>query len=147
MRNWRSKAICGLTLVAFLVADGLALARTLRQTCRCHACPESASSEAGPACCDDCELSKETAVLQESAAFFGDQAKDVLRPSCPCRNHPSPTCPCPGGCSYCSVAKVLCASHAIDLSASAAPFQWNWLDLANCYSSPYHASCTPPPRV
>jgi hypothetical protein len=146
MRNWRLKVICGFTLAAFLVADGLALARTLKQTCRWHACVELDRSGASRACCDDCELSTGTTVAEESALSFGDQTKHGFRPACPCQNHSCPTCPCPGGCSYCSVAKVLCTNQTIDLTTSA-PFQWNFLDSTNCYSSPYHASCTPPPRL
>src|SRR5689334_22200779 len=130
MRNWRSRVICGLTLAAFLIADALALSRTLRQTCRCQACAELDGSETGQTCCDDCDLSNGSSVSEESAAIFGDQTKDSFRPLCPCQNHPCPTCPCPGGCSYCSVAKVLCTNQTIDLTTSA-PFQWNFLDSTN----------------
>jgi len=146
MRYWRSKAICSLTLAAFLVADGLALARTLRQTYCCQTDAEFARSEAGPGCCENCEC-KPTTVAAESTVTLPGPAKDGLRPSCPCQNRPCPTCPCPGGCSHCSVAKVLCAGQTADLIASACPLQWNWLDPTNCYSSPYHVSCTPPPRA
>ena len=146
MRYWRSRVISCMTLAAFLVADGFALARTLSQTCRCQACSElaslrafSGSDKANVACCDDCRSYNGTAIAE-------DQAEDVIRSSCPCQNHQCPVCPCPG-CGYCSVAKVPCTGQAADLIPPASPFQWKLLDSANCYSSPCHANRTPPPRA
>src|SRR5437879_10033609 len=84
MRYWRSKAICSLILAAFLVAEGLALARTLRQTYCCQTDAEFARSEAGPGCCENCEC-KPTTVAAESTVTLPGPAKDGLRPSCPAK--------------------------------------------------------------
>jgi hypothetical protein len=154
MRHLRSRLVSCMTLAAFLVVDGFALARTLSQTCRCQVCSElgrlrayPGSDEASIACCDDCRLPNVTETAAEPSKSFRCRAVDVIRPSCPCQNHQCPACPCPGGCGYCSVAKVPCTGQATDLIAAASPFQWNLLDLANCYSSPCHANSTPPPRA
>jgi hypothetical protein len=151
MRHWRSRVISGITLAAFLVADGFALTRTLTPGCGCQACSESAtpadlasSGQTVLACCNACEL---TTCAEESGLFVQNLTEDVFRPSCPCQDHERPVCPCPGGCGYCSVAKIPCTGQALDLIVSASPFQWSLLDSANCYSSPYNANHTRPPRA
>ena len=150
MRYWRSRVISAITLAAFLVADGFALARTLTPSCGCLSCSESArsadlasSGPAGPACCNACEL---TTIAGESGMTVRDLTEDVFRPSCPCQDHERPVCPCPGGCGYCSVAKVPCTEQAADLTP-ASQFQWNLPESVTCYSCPCHADRTPPPRA
>ena len=154
MRYWRSRVISCMTLAAFLVVDGFALARTLSETCSCQVCVELSRLRAFPgsdktnvACCDDCRLYNGTAIAEETPISFRGQAEAVIRPSCPCQNHQGPACPCPGGCGYCSVAKVPCTGQAADLIPPASPFQWKLLDSVNWYSSPCHANRMPPPRA
>jgi hypothetical protein len=73
-------------------------------------------------------------------------------PSCPCcpdgpGDRSSPSCPCPGGCAFCTVAKVPCLttltlsvgpSPCVGESAAEQPF---------CYVGPCRGGLIRPPRV
>jgi hypothetical protein len=61
-------------------------------------------------------------------------------------DHSEPSCPCPGGCALCCVAKVPCPPVAVAL-ADVAPRLDDGLDeAASAYDPPFFGTPTRPPR-
>jgi hypothetical protein len=151
MRRNGRRLIAGLTLTAFLIVDGSAIARTLPRQCPCKTC-QLAASNAGSAtvkdgvpCCERCSRDRETASLNCGSSLV---PSIVAQPGCPCSNEESPreSCPCPG-CAYCCVGKVPCVTPVSILVIATLPESWRSLERSNCYSSPFCGKQTPPPRV
>jgi hypothetical protein len=148
MRRNRRRLIAGLTLAAFLVVDGSAIARTLPCQRTCKTCQKLAACNGGSItpkggipCCERCSRDRETARLKSESSL-------EAQPGCPCSNQESPrnSCPCPGGCAYCCVGKVPCVTPLSILVIAALPESWRSLESSNCYSSPFCGKQTPPPR-
>lgn len=101
MRRKQLRLVTYVSLVAFLLANRPAgfpaeltplrtAAETCQDLCRCSGLPDCQ--------CDQC-LSKNSAGTQ------GKVAKSAPKRD---QERPRPSCPCPGGCIYCSLTKVPC---------------------------------------
>jgi hypothetical protein len=72
---------------------------------------------------------------------------DDSSPSCPNHEDSKPCCPCPGGCAYCSVAKVPW-TVAPALAPQAAVCVGQCLsEVSLLYIPPFHNTLIRPPRV
>src|SRR5229473_6478235 len=135
--------IASLTLAAFLVVDGSAIARTLPRQRTCQICHQLAACNAGAIFqrggipgCECCARESQPTSLPGRSLVALEKA---VRPTCPCPYHESPgdSCPCPGGCAYCCVGKIPCVTPVSTLLISALPESWDWWEASNCYSSPF----------
>src|SRR5262249_28510900 len=70
---------------------------------------------------------------------------DCPSPPCPCQDDGS-SCPCPGGCVFCSVAKVPCVAGVAVLLVPALGPGDRVADASPPYSPPFRGQLTPPPR-
>jgi hypothetical protein len=120
MQSQGLRLIAGLMLVAFLAANSIAIAN-----------PCLAASH-------DCCV--------EDADHPDDQADSS--PSCPDHHDgPKPCCPCPGGCAYCSVAKVPWAVTPTLAPQAAVCVGQCLSEVSLLYLPPFHGTLIRPPRV
>src|SRR5262245_13534875 len=79
---------------------------------RCFSCPATADAIPAPApsCCKHCRAKQTAQEPADRVCASEDQPDSSSPQDCPCSDHD--TCPCPGGCAYCSVAKMPCAAPA-----------------------------------
>src|SRR5262245_10967329 len=114
-----SNLVSAVSMAAFLVANMPGLQASFegmlgaKQACPCAAATESQvhtirslHEETGPSC-KHCRAKKKS---PGAGGFRQKNSKNAARcpcPSCPCQ-HQDKSCPCPGGCAFCSVAKVPC---------------------------------------
>lgn len=65
-------------------------------------------------------------------------------PGCPCGDH---SCPIPGGCSMCSVAKAPCLTDSPTVNTGEPLAGEVAIEYARVHVSPFHASLIRPPRA
>jgi hypothetical protein len=109
-RTWQRLVAC-LSLMAFLCANSqMACALPHAWFCSCRSTSPSSSvvceaAAPGPSCCKHCAARKappiKSEVVQEQASDDQPAPDQSDPPLCP-------TCPCPGGCAYCNLAKIPC---------------------------------------
>jgi hypothetical protein len=123
-RHWRSLVTC-ISLVAFLLANGpacvISLASSSDQCFLDGPCSHSLRCQRVSTCtCERCSAKR----TQGQSLAENERTPAPKHPgeSCPC-------CPCPGGCAYCSVAKIMC-------SVSATPAMLTVLSLEETISEP-----------
>src|SRR5437879_2339255 len=107
---WR-RGVAWVMLAAFTAIHGWAFARTMP---RCAECPDCAGlacvsgcviSDGCIACGEECCRRADQGPVIELGGESFDKNNQFLSRSCPCHQRSSnPAFPCPGGCSYCSVA-------------------------------------------
>jgi hypothetical protein len=68
-------------------------------------------------------------------------------PDCPCCPNGDHSCPIPGGCSMCSVAKASCLTETPVTQPISAPIGDCTVEHAIAYVPPAHASLVRPPRA
>jgi len=119
MRRGWVRVFAGITLVAFMLANGPVLARpcqffppTAGVTCRCtdHVAQGDSASERCECCC--CRDSQP----EDNATGSERDGVPQWTPSTQHDRPDFPACPCPGGCAYCNVAKVPCPLPAAAVS-------------------------------
>jgi hypothetical protein len=104
-RKWL-RPIAGVTLALFVVANGPLGAGARAAGCCRHTANEPATAEPTASCCEHCRSEQKRAAPAERAPVTLDRSDNATDGSRPCPQHGS--CPCPGGCMFCSVAKVPC---------------------------------------
>jgi hypothetical protein len=142
MRHTRARLIAWIALTAFLAADGTAIAHPcLAQSPRC------AEEESCSHCC--ARHRHEAAIEVDQADADADHPTAGSHLPCPCGSHesPHPSCPCPGGCAFCNIAKV-------PLNASTVPSPEPIACVGAClgdgplvYLPPFHGKLIRPPRI
>jgi|SRR6266849_3788079 len=150
---WR-RSVAWVMLAAFTAIHGWAFAQTMP---RCVECPDCAGLTCVSVCfkSDECIACSEECCCkddQDSVIELGgeplDKCNQFLSRSCPCHQRSSnPAFPCPGGCSYCSVAKAPYTDLKHSLFLPTSSLQWRLADISNCYTSPFSGRSTPPPRA
>jgi len=146
MRRNTRRLIAIVTLAAFLIVDGSAMARTIPHRWTCKACQMSRGT------CDEC-ISLDSDVTNPGCCtpdrLTATGCKGVLSLACPYQNdsHSGDSCPCPGGCAYCCVTKVPCAAPGSISFIFCLPQSWTVSEITSCYSSPFCGKQTPPPRA
>lgn len=68
-------------------------------------------------------------------------------PGCPCCPNGDNSCPVPGGCSMCSVAKAPCLTHVPAFQPFVSPVGESTIERPIAYVPPSHASLIRPPRI
>jgi hypothetical protein len=142
MPRWLSRLIAVVTLLAFLTGNSYAIshARSLFPRCPCGESGGPGGDVGLPGGCEHChadELAAPSAGLVEVGNSAAPSPGDDL--PCPC-------CPCPGGCAFCSVAKVPCLS-TVTVPAVITPCVDDDLDEAPpVYDAPFASQLTRPPR-
>lgn len=153
MPNRWVRLIAWFALATFLVADGTAVAHHFLpfSGCQCShrsyrpskgISPPASPSSTCKHCCKKQKL---------RVADRGSQSRDdtEVGSACPCerRNPAKPSCPCPGGCPYCSVAKV---PHAASTIFSPEPASYAGRCLSEfplLYLPPFSGTLSHPPRA
>jgi len=90
MPRWLTRLVAVVSLLAFLAGNGSAITHA-RSSFSHHTCGEGG--------CENC--------LTEEHAHSTPSVVEVGGSTTPSHDElPGPSCPCPGGCAFCSVAKV-----------------------------------------
>jgi len=152
--RWRS-LVAGLALVAFLVANGPVFphASGLASRCACSlalantAQADTAGIPTRPTC-NHCRSKLASQPASPSSASSG-RLEDAGCPSGPCSDGGSEqgSCPCPGGCASCSVAKVPCSLPSVPSPTPVACLGPNQGEGPPLYSPPSFVGLTPPPKA
>jgi hypothetical protein len=139
MPRWLIRLIAVVTLLTFLVGNGSAIshARAFLSHSPCSHPADPSSATCG---CEHC-LSEESPHSAPSPV----EVRNVTPPS-----HgddlPGSSCPCPGGCAFCSVAKVPGLSPLVTPAVVTLCLD-DSLDAMPCvYASPFGGTLTRPPR-
>lgn len=109
------------------------------------------TSDPEPAGCKHCasrnKPSATASEQQRSKKPSSDCPDDPAAPNCPCCPNGDHSCPIPGGCSMCSVAKAPCLTEAPSPSAGESHVGESTVEYTVVYVSPFHASLIRPPRA
>jgi hypothetical protein len=98
--------------------------------------------------CKHCSRHRHLDPKKETSRPAPEPKSDSRGPSCPCcPEEPSkPFCPCPGGCAYCSVAKVPCLTPFTLAAEAAVCALGPALEEAFLYAAPCWGGLFRPPR-
>lgn len=145
-RLWRLLVNC-VTLVAFMASNSANL------HAHNHVCDgacigivngEPEAKRSGCKCRHSSEARLTVSSSQSALVPFTEDGKD----SCPCHDSKSDnSCPCPGGCVHCSVAKTLCKADTIPLLVSPVLVSNNVPAVLPEYLSQAPEGMFRPPRV
>ncbi|HTU20938.1 MAG TPA: hypothetical protein VMG10_22995 [Gemmataceae bacterium] len=126
-RKW-TRLIAWVALGVFLIADGRAIA---------HPCLPSSLHHNHEASCTqaDCDSCHETALHEDS-------------PTCPCHDSDAPnsSCPNPGGCAYCNIAKVPLTVPSLPAPPPSDSLEQCFGEAPLVYLSPFCGRLIRPPR-
>lgn len=147
-RKWLRVAAC-VTLAAFLVANGLPSAHARPMGCPCRQAgnePATAAptAEPAPSGCKHCRA-KERQAGASIAQTNLDQPDGSPGRSCPCQDPGS--CPCPGGCIFCSVAKVPCCAPVAAVTVLMPCLGQKLLEDSLLFPPPHGGKLIRPPRA
>src|SRR5581483_3280178 len=151
-----SRLVALVMLLAFLFANGLAAshARWADPGCTCtnalpSDCPAAVAHASAGSGCQHSGARSEPAHTETATADPMEPGYALHLP-CPCHDSdsfPCPACPCPGGCAYCSVAKVPCfLSSPLLTDRDPCPGERITDAPPDCLS-PYPREITRPPRL
>ena len=153
MLRKRPRLVALVSLVAFLAANTHAsavftrlTARSVRQLSMAMENGGSSAASDRSSCCH-CRKAAPVATNPTSSTMAGDEdASGPCGPDCPdC--HKGPTCPCPGGCASCNVAKVPCFAPPPNFAIVEA-FLGDSTEAPPSFYTPPSAGCLArPPRV
>ncbi|MCI0684906.1 MAG: hypothetical protein L0Y71_22650 [Gemmataceae bacterium] len=107
---------------------------------------DAASTESNTPRCKHC-CAKRDKSSKPASQPVKPSAPQSDHPTCPCCPPGDHSCPFPGGCSLCSVAKAPCLNATPATEPSAAQAGECTLDLTVAYVAPVHAGLMRPPRV
>lgn len=105
----------------------------------------------GRCCCEacgHCEADDSFAVFSKEADAVG--TTDAPDPQgCPCcpKDSSDPSCPCPGGCPYCCLAKVPCLNLFVPVSLPVVCLESCLVELPFLFSTNFHVRIDRPPRA
>ncbi len=162
MPRWCLRLVSCLSLVAYLLANthlNLALAACAPPACTGKAANKAEDeTDTKPATnkCQHCakhnpasphkEIQAKGKLAQHDPACPG--CPDCPSgPSCPCCPHQDPSCPVPGGCALCNIAKAPCLTPLFALDASAPLFIGYVVEYTSAHVPPFCDELTRPPRA
>jgi hypothetical protein len=111
---------------------------------------ESSQNDAKPSCCKHCanrgKAGKPAPEHKQPSAPDQESQDHPGAPNCPCcpADH---SCPMPGGCSMCSVAKAPCLTEAPTVCFAEMHAGESAIECRDLYAGAFHFSLIRPPRV
>jgi hypothetical protein len=119
-RPWLLRLVSVISLLAFFIANEPISVAARILTPACHS--EANQAEACEGCCKSCRHDSTQNHQGRHAQVPSLTKRSCGNPLCPLchESDDCPLCPCPGGCTYCSVAKAPCSSSSPDLSLAPA---------------------------
>jgi hypothetical protein len=153
-----SRLIAIAALVAFLATNsyGISHMRQPLSDCTCEQNPSNHDVEESEALeseahsdCEHCHATQVQSGPHSNEPSSVEQLSASHSPTCPCHGigFPCPSCPCPGGCAFCSVAKVPCVPPVALLMDATPTKEDNFIEVAQSYTSPFTGTLTRPPKV
>jgi hypothetical protein len=155
-----SRLIAVLTLVAFLTTNCYGLSRAQRSisACTCEKTHTDSETDCGDcdtatdSGCKHCQARVPQSGIAADASAKVEQTGQVFTAASstrPCHGNdlPYPTCPCPGGCAFCSVAKVPCLLSPAPVLDTALSEGDGLDDAPPSYFPPFSGTLTRPPRI
>ncbi len=163
MRRWCLRLVSCLSLVAYLLANthlNLALAACVPPAHTCQAGHEASTkpTETKPAKskCRHCAKQKASAPDSPSTGKTKPAQHDPScsgspdwpsGPSCPCCPRQDRSCPVPGGCAMCNIAKALCLAPLFSLDSSTPIFIGYVVEYTFAHLPPFCDGLIRPPKA